>query len=524
MSLKVYYIKTPDVSLAIDHEDSHGEDSVFQPDKGESLTFRMEGGERLEYGRPEYQEMAQKLKFPDFKGMNLDRWREKFSPSPYLAKGEYTITTRMGHTIYIVGDHDCRMRKVDDRGIIDPKRGIDEIVDKYCDAIADSAATIYKDGFQVVHWEGNRNTFMDSVLKEVERKLADWAVEDKYRRSQEQEMEKWEAEQEKLQQPFRTKSLERAQGKIKLETFFQSGSAEISPQGLVKLDAFIEQNENAGEWLVEGYCDPIGSTEYNFDLGNRRAQAVAEHLREKLQLLDRGIRIVSHGETKAVGVTENQKAKDRRVTLLPDVNPLLRALVLFENKKEAPSKRHYLFDASPSMSAYKYDLKFYPYPRDSKIFAFNNCKGVHQLESMSHYSLCGGTPLWISVLQRIREMGQGEILTVVTDGMDTTGLEKGLTFGSGIPTVGLTIDEMLHILDTTEIDTTGLGKGLMLRPRSPDVAPTIDEIIHIAQGKKITINMINVDVHSGASYEETKYLIRVAKETGGMYYFVNPTR
>lgn len=424
MSLKVYYIKTPDVSLAIDHEDSYGEDSIFQPDKGETLTFHMEGGERLEYGKSEYLEMVQKLKLPDLKGMNLDQWRKNFSTSPYLAKGEYTVANLSEDQIYIVGDHDCRLREMNGRlESIGTDSGIDEIVDKSCDGIADSAVTIYKNGSRNVHWEGNINTTADSALKKAVQKLADWAVENN--------------ERIRLQQKFRPKienkeRLEQAKGKVNLQTFFQSDSAEISPQELAKLDAFVEQNKSANEWLVEGYCDPIGSTEYNFDLGNRRARAVAEHLWKNPYTAKVNIRIVSYGENKSVGVTKNEKAKDRRVTLLPDVSPLLRALVLLENKEETTSKRHYLFDASGSMSEHKSDLMFYPYPSGSKIFSFNDCDGVHQLKNMSQYSIGDGTPLWISALQRIREMGQGEILTVVTDGMDTTDLSSELMFKEGI--------------------------------------------------------------------------------------------
>lgn len=500
MSLKVYYITTPDVALAIDHEDSHGDDSVFQPGQGENLTFRVEN-QSLEYGTPEYQELAKKLKLPDFKGMNLQTWREKFSPSPYLAKGKYTIASPLGDKIYIVGERDCRLQITG--GLIGfgfEDRGIPEYVDKGCDSIADSAATIYKNGDREVHWEGDKNSFVDRQLEEAVKNLASWAIHDRPSRSGPpqsyggmrdyggmlevrssgadverlvKERIKKNAEEKKIKAKDR---LDQARGKVKLDIFFKSNSAEISPEGQTKLDAFIEQNKNAREWLVEGYCDQTASPEYNFDLGNRRAQAVADYLREKLRILGRGIKIVSYGESRAGGINEEQKARDRRVTLLPDTSPLLRALVLSEPSSVAPAKRNYLFDASASMTLYQSDIKFFPYPRSAKIFSFNDCGGVHPLENISEYSICGGTPLWISVLLQVEKMKRGEILTVVTDGMDTSG----------------------------------------------DSSTILDEIIRIAKEKRIKINMINVDVSLYGSYEQSKDLIRVAQETGGMHYLANP--
>ncbi len=69
---------------------------------------------------------------------------------------------------------------------------------------------------------------------------------------------------------------------------------------------------------VDGYCDAIGSEEYNLKLSQRRAEAVAKYLEAKgipaAQLIPRGF-----GKTNFVASndTDEGRAQNRRVELNP---------------------------------------------------------------------------------------------------------------------------------------------------------------------------------------------------------------
>ncbi len=64
-----------------------------------------------------------------------------------------------------------------------------------------------------------------------------------------------------------------------------------------------------------GHADPRGETEYNFVLGNSRADAVGGFLRSK-GMDNAKIATSSRGELDATGLDENGWARDRRVDIL----------------------------------------------------------------------------------------------------------------------------------------------------------------------------------------------------------------
>jgi peptidoglycan-associated lipoprotein len=66
---------------------------------------------------------------------------------------------------------------------------------------------------------------------------------------------------------------------------------------------------------VVGHADPRGETEYNFVLGNSRADAVGGFLRGK-GMDNAKIATTSRGELDATGTDESGWARDRRVDLL----------------------------------------------------------------------------------------------------------------------------------------------------------------------------------------------------------------
>ena len=68
---------------------------------------------------------------------------------------------------------------------------------------------------------------------------------------------------------------------------------------------------------IAGYTDRTGSREYNFVLGQRRADAVRRYLGENFSVGLFRMFTVSHGKDKATGLTDERRtnAKQRRVTV-----------------------------------------------------------------------------------------------------------------------------------------------------------------------------------------------------------------
>lgn len=102
--------------------------------------------------------------------------------------------------------------------------------------------------------------------------------------------------------------------------FFDTDSAELTVKAEAALDKKVISwiNENAKtDILIEGHCDERGSVEYNYDLGNRRAEAV------KTYLINNGvksskIKTKSYGELKPAkaGNSERYWKENRRAVVL----------------------------------------------------------------------------------------------------------------------------------------------------------------------------------------------------------------
>ena len=67
-----------------------------------------------------------------------------------------------------------------------------------------------------------------------------------------------------------------------------------------------------GAIVLEGHCDPRGTTEYNMALGDRRARRVKKLL-GLLGMETAEIKTRSKGEEEALGYNEDTWANDRRV-------------------------------------------------------------------------------------------------------------------------------------------------------------------------------------------------------------------
>ncbi len=118
-----------------------------------------------------------------------------------------------------------------------------------------------------------------------------------------------------------------AQGKFLYETVlsddkvkFSFDKAELSADAKAALDQFADQlkADNKNVYIeVQGHTDNVGSQDYNYMLGEKRAEAVRRYLSLKGVPLHR-MSVISYGETEPVAdnSTREGRAQNRRVVLV----------------------------------------------------------------------------------------------------------------------------------------------------------------------------------------------------------------
>jgi outer membrane protein OmpA-like peptidoglycan-associated protein len=100
--------------------------------------------------------------------------------------------------------------------------------------------------------------------------------------------------------------------------------AENARLSLMKLGLLIQRSPNS-QFIIEGHSDTIGAAAYNFDLSQRRANAVVEWLINSLHLGTDRIRAIGMGESRPLpsvnpNGTPEEQALNRRVEI--KVRPL----------------------------------------------------------------------------------------------------------------------------------------------------------------------------------------------------------
>lgn len=101
---------------------------------------------------------------------------------------------------------------------------------------------------------------------------------------------------------------------LKLVTiYFDFDKSDIRPGDGQKLTDNANSIKAAGNPMVtiEGHCDPIGTSEYNMALGQRRAESAKAYL-VKLGVPAGQLSTISYGEEKLVTTNESQYELNRR--------------------------------------------------------------------------------------------------------------------------------------------------------------------------------------------------------------------
>ena len=101
---------------------------------------------------------------------------------------------------------------------------------------------------------------------------------------------------------------------------FPAGKATLSPEATARLDAFVEKlkTDNRNVYVeVQGHTDATGPKDFNYRLGEERAETVRRYLNEHGVALNR-IGTISYGPDAPVAPNNNRAGRqaNRRVVLI----------------------------------------------------------------------------------------------------------------------------------------------------------------------------------------------------------------
>ncbi|OQW54415.1 MAG: hypothetical protein A4S09_05930 [Proteobacteria bacterium SG_bin7] len=96
---------------------------------------------------------------------------------------------------------------------------------------------------------------------------------------------------------------------------YDSSKVEGNAFAILKQNAMDLKKNGATTVQIEGHCDPRGSDEYNFHLGEKRASAAKSAL-VKMGIEPSRIKIISYGKDKVEGHSEALYAKSRRASFV----------------------------------------------------------------------------------------------------------------------------------------------------------------------------------------------------------------
>jgi outer membrane protein OmpA-like peptidoglycan-associated protein len=101
---------------------------------------------------------------------------------------------------------------------------------------------------------------------------------------------------------------------------FGIDKADLSPEATARLDAFVERlkTENKNVYVeVQGHTDATGAKDYNYKLGEERAESVRRYLNQRGVALNR-MSSISYGPDAPVAPNDNRdgRQQNRRVVLI----------------------------------------------------------------------------------------------------------------------------------------------------------------------------------------------------------------
>lgn len=105
---------------------------------------------------------------------------------------------------------------------------------------------------------------------------------------------------------------------------FETNSAELKPQSRKLLDtlgrALASDKLAKFSFAIEGHADPRGGEQFNQELSQRRAEAVASYLGEHHQIDASRLRPIGKGQSEPLNLSQPEAPENRRVTVKTLVN------------------------------------------------------------------------------------------------------------------------------------------------------------------------------------------------------------
>jgi outer membrane protein OmpA-like peptidoglycan-associated protein len=100
-----------------------------------------------------------------------------------------------------------------------------------------------------------------------------------------------------------------------VSVFFGFGKDVLTPQGKKELDQVGTQVATSRGYLLEitGATDSVGSADYNYQLSERRAQAVVQYLATKYNIAPHNFYLIGLGKDQAKSNKAGARAKERKV-------------------------------------------------------------------------------------------------------------------------------------------------------------------------------------------------------------------
>lgn len=231
-----------------------------------------------------------------------------------------------------------------------------------------------------------------------------------------------------------------------LEVYFPTAGSSIRLRQLADIQLTEEHMGFPKDLVIEGHADQRGDVESNYQLGRRRAEAVAQVINTRQ---NRKITIVSVGEKGAAETTsEEQLALDRKARVVFYANPV-------ELGIQRMKADNYLIDTSETMQPYWSNILQATFPSPAVFVPGENVPVLNFLHTKTDIDL------YKSLAHLLRATSPNQSLTVVTAGNSRTAhyeevrqISRDRSIALSVVGLGLSRDD-IQLLGTLAQETGG---------------------------------------------------------------------
>ncbi len=207
-----------------------------------------------------------------------------------------------------------------------------------------------------------------------------------------------------------------------INIYFDTDVSQLSQKAKSGLSDFLKKIPAGASFIDEGYADSRGSAEYNIALSQRRADSVAEAIKNVFPKAR--VMMAAYGEGKSNQSTSDAKllAEDRKVRVITNQGIIARGLDMLPSDVYLIDESGSMLDsAGPSSKKTKWqEVQSYNFPDDAKVFTFTSyerpCGGPLSKEKPDRRGI---TPLFYEMIRLLERTESNKSITVLTDGADS---------------------------------------------------------------------------------------------------------